>query len=152
MKRKYLLLVLSLILALAMFASCAITLDGYSRDVEHARKAEDVYKSYDYIFSAEHDNGVVDFLIDGESLSIVKIIRTERNGKELYKVKCASTFQLDGLVGGAGASEVSYWEKTWDSIIEVEFAVIRNDGTARENSFSFKYNGNDYLLLYRMGK
>ena len=72
MKKVLSVLLLSTLLIL-VFTSCKTTFDGYSYNIDDARKQEaSYYEEYDYIFSIEDDGNYIDFLVCGGQLRIVK--------------------------------------------------------------------------------
>ena len=142
---KKLLFTLSLILSLTfIFSACSTTFDGYSYNLDDARKNESsIYEEYDYFFAAEGEGYYIDFLIRGKQLSIVKFDTKEQNKTTLYKIKSKATFSIDeALVDNT-------WTKSGAFPFQVEWRIIEKD-TEEAEGFEFVYNNITYMLQYRI--
>ena len=135
-----LLLILSLIF---VFTSCSTTFDGYSYNIDDARKNESsFYEDYDYFFPTESNGYYIDFLICGEQLRIVKFDTKEQNKTTLYQIKSKATFLIDEALLD------DTWTKTGSFPCQVEWRIIEKDSEATEG-FEFIYNNRTYMLQYR---
>ena len=112
MKKVLSVLLLSTLLIL-VFTSCKTTFDGYSYNIDDARKQEaSYYEEYDYIFSIEDDGNYVDFLVCGGQLRIVKFDTKEQSNTTLYKIKSKATFLIDEAL--ASTDSETAWTKRID--------------------------------------
>ena len=142
---KKILFLLSLILSLIfVFTSCSTTFDGYSYNIDDARKNESsFYEDYDYFFTTESEGYFIDFLICGKQLRIVKFDTKEQNKNTLYQIKSKATFLIDEALLD------NTWTKTGAFPCQVEWRIIEKDSEAIEG-FEFIYNNRTYMLQYRV--
>ena len=111
-----LLLILSLIF---VFTSCSTTFDGYSYNIDDARKNESsFYEDYDYFFPTESNGDFIDFLICGKQLRIVKFDTKEQNKNTLYQIKSKATFLIDEALLD------DTWTKTGAFPFQVEWQAV----------------------------
>ena len=69
-----------------IFSGCTTTFDGYYYDLEKARCSEDdIYNQYNQLFTVECAGGMIDFVIQNDSLHIVQILA--RNNNTQFYVK-----------------------------------------------------------------
>ena len=147
MKKLLSVLLLSTLLIL-VFTSCKITFDGYSYNIDDARKQEaSYYEEYDYIFSIEDDGNYVDFLVCGGQLRIVKFDTKEQSNTTLYKIKSKATFLIDEAL--ASTDSETAWTKTGNFPFQIEWRIIEKDIDSVEG-FEFAYNNTICLLQYRI--
>lgn len=145
-------IVLVLLLSL-IFTSCT-TIDGYSYSIEDARNSQSFYAKfyddYDYIFTAEQENRIVDFLICGDYVRIIKIDCKENNGKRLYKIKGASTSSISESLSHSESQREEAWTKTSNFLFQVEWMIVTKNTDSLQEGFDFTYNGKECVLLYRI--
>lgn len=142
---------ISLILLLSLvFASCSTTFDGYSYSIESVRNSESCYEKYDYIFTAEQENFIADFLISGDSIRIIKIDRKEKNDKVLYKIKNKSTFTISESLNNSKVQGDDAWIKTGNYPFQVEWMIATENTDGLQDGFKFIYNDTECVLLYRI--
>ena len=147
MKKVLSVLLLSTLLIL-VFTSCKTTFDGYSYNIDDARKQEaSYYEEYDYIFSIEDDGNYVDFLVCGAQLRIVKFDTKEQSNTTLYKIKSKATFLIDEAL--ASTDSETAWTKTGNFTFPMEWRIIEKDIDSVEG-FEFTYNNTICLLQYRI--
>ena len=144
-KMKKFLFVLSLTLTVTLlFVSCSTTFDGYSYNIDDARKNESsFYEDYDYFFPTESEGYFIDFLICGKQLRIVKFDTKEQNKTTLYQIKSKATFLIDEALLD------DTWTKTGSFPFQVEWRIIEKDSETTEG-LEFIYNNTTYMLQYRV--
>ena len=147
MKKVLSVLLLSTLLIL-VFTSCKTTFDGYSYNIDDARKQEaSYYEEYDYIFSIEDDGNYIDFLVCGGQLRIVKFDTKEQSNTTLYKIKSKATFLIDEAL--ASTDSETAWTKSGNFPFQIEWRIIEKDIDSEEG-FEFIYNNTICLLQYRV--
>ena len=147
MKIKFILFVL---LCSLFFASCSTTFDGYNYNIEHARNSESFYNKYDYIFTVEQDDCIVDFLINGDYVRIIKIDCKENNGKQLYKIKSKYTSSINESLSYSETHGDNAWIKTSNFPFQVEWMIVTKNIDDLQEGFDFTYNDIECVLLYRI--
>ena len=76
-----------------IFSGCATTFDGYYYDLEKARYSENhIYSKYDQLFTVDYAGGMIDFVIQDNSLHIVHILA--RNDNTQFYVKAHATYRV----------------------------------------------------------
>ena len=145
-KRNYVLI----ILLLFVFTSCNTTFDGYSYNIQDARSEESFFDEYDYIFTIEQEKNVIDFLIQGDYLRIIKFDCKERNGNMLYQIKSKATFSISETLAYSESKSENVWIKTSNFPFQVEWSIVAKDADVLQEGFEFVYNGIEYVLLYRI--
>ncbi len=151
MKRKSLLLVV--ILLIFAFSSCGKTFDGYSYTIDDARGGEKCYETYDYIFTAEQSNTVVDFLVNKNVLYVVKIDVKESGSNAKYKVSSVASYSIDESLYDSEVRGEYYWIQTGKTPIQVEWLVVNkefNDAHEKYNGFDFVYKEKECVLCYKI--
>lgn len=151
MKRKSLLLVV--LLLIFAFSSCGKTFDGYSYTIDDARKSQKCYETYDYIFTAEQSNTVVDFLISDGILYIAKIDVRDSNSNAQYKVISVASYSIDESLYDSEVRGEYYWVQTGKTPIQVEWLVVNkefNDAHEKYNGFNFVYKEKECVLCYKI--
>ena len=147
MKIRFILFVL---LCLLVFTSCSTTFDGYNYNIEDARNSDSLYDKYDYIFTVEQDDRIVDFLINGDYVRVIKIDCKENNGKQLYKIKNKSTFLINESLAYSETHGDNAWVKTDNFPFQVEWMIVTKNVGNLQDGFDFIYNDIDCVLLYRI--
>lgn len=147
MKIKYMLFVLLLLL---VFTSCGTTFDGYSFSIEDARKSESFYNEYDYIFTVEQENRIVDFLIYDDYVRVIKIDCKEKKNKKLYEIKNKSTFLISESLLCSEVQREDAWTKTSNFPFQVEWMILPKTTESLQEGFCFIYNDIECMLLYRI--
>lgn len=145
--KKTICLILSFVFLISI-TSCSTTFDGYSYNIDDARKQEaSYYEKCDYIFTVEDAGYFVDFLICGGQLRIVKFDTKEQSNTLLYQIKSKSTFLIAEALS-CSKSEVG-WTKTGKFPFQVEWMITEKDIESAEG-FEFTYNNTECLLQYRI--
>ena len=133
-----------------VFTSCSTTFDGYYYSVENAKNSESFYNQYDYIFTIEKENQIIDFIIDGNYMRIIKIECKEGKDSLLYKIRNKSTFLINEILAYSDTYEEQVWIKTGNYPFQVEWSVSYKTTEKNEEGFDFTYNGMECVLLYRI--
>lgn len=147
MKIKCILLILLLSL---ICTSCGALFYGYSYSIEDARKKEPLYDEYDYLFTIEQENLVVDFLICGEYIRVLKFDCKYEYGHKLYKIKSSSTFLISENLTYSEDPEENAWNKTGNWPFQVEWMITTKNIDSEHENFKFMYNDIECALLYRI--
>lgn len=142
--------ILFILLMSLVFTSCDTTFDGYRYSIESVRNSEPFYDEYDYIFTAERENFIVDFLVSGDFVRIIKIDSKEENGKLLYKIKNKSTFSISESLDNSQAQGDDAWTKTGNFPFQVEYMIVPKSIDGLQEGFNFIYNNTECILLYRI--
>ncbi len=141
---------LSNMMLMFVFSSCSTTFDGYSYSIEDARNSESFYDEYDYIFTIEQDDRVVDFLVHGDYLRILKFDCKEKNGNMLYQIKSKSTFSISESLAHSETQGENVWLKTSNFPFQVEWRIVTQDVDLLQEGFDFTYNDIKCVLLCRI--
>ena len=147
--------ILCILCLLLIFSSCSKTFDGYSYSLEDERKSEKVYNSYDYFFTAEQDNVIVDFLIRDGLLHIVKIDCKEQGSKTVYKVKSTASYSVVEALAYFEKTGKVHWVQTGKFPAQVEWTIVTEnvpDAQQADEGFEFFYNDTLCILYYRILK
>ncbi len=151
--RKILCILISALLIL-VFCSCSVTFDGYSYTLNHARTSEKkYYGEYDYLFTAEKENTIVDFLINGDYLHIIKIDIRGSGSTAQYKVKSTASYLISNSLYNSETLDGYYWIQTGKYPIQVEWLVVTkkfNESHYKYDGFEFIYKDTECLLCYRI--
>ena len=143
---KKVIFILSSIILILSLTSCKTTFDGYSYNIDDARKQEaSYYEKYDYIFTVEDDGFFVDFLICGRQLRIVKFDTKKQSNTTLYQIKSKSTFLIAEALSCSEAEDA--WTKTGNFPFQVEWLITEKDIESGKG-FEFTYNNTECLLQY----
>ena len=138
---------------LFIFTSCTTTVDGYSYSIQDARNREPhYYATYDNLFTAETDGGVVDFLFSGDDLHIIKFAYKTRNGDSLYRIVSKSTFSISESVEASQIRAEDNWVGTGKIPFRVEWLIAAKNPDKVQQGIDFVYDGVEYVLLYRIPK
>ena len=149
MKNLSFILLLNLILLLIL-TSCSTTFDGYSYNIDDARNHESsYYDEYDHIFTAENDGYLIDFLVCGEQLHIIKFDIKEQGNTTLYKIKNRSIFSINEALAYSKSENSEDWTKTGNLPFQVEWSIVEKN-IETPKGFEFTYNNTECVLLYRI--
>lgn len=138
------------------FCSCNKTFDGYYYNLEDARNEEQkYYEQYDYLFTAEEEDILVDFIIDGEQINIISFRTRERNDKIQYRLTDIHSTILSYNINSFKDENQYVWEKEglWENLLE--WSVVTEEFNKSHNNykgFSFSYNENEFFLCYRISE
>lgn len=152
--KKYFLFFAPLILTL-LFSSCNVTFDGYYYHIDEARADEKIYLQYDYMFTTEREDKIVDFVINDGKLQISKIVCRNSGGKTQYKAKAISAFIMDEHIASFNSNNGYHWSKTSNIPYQVEFCIVTKafkDSHNEFECFEFEYDGIDYCLCYKFSE
>lgn len=133
-----------------------VTFDGYYGKIEWARSAEKTYSNAQYIFSVSGENEMTDFVISGDELTIITIdCKTKSLNKTYYRVNAKSTYRLDNAVKEFQQNNQCNWKNGQNlfSRTALKWCVVAETSDLSDNSFetfSFCYNGKNYLLCYQV--
>ena len=143
------LIVVTLIICLC---ACNKTFDGYYYNLEDARNEEQkYYEQYDYLFTAEEEGIIIDFIIDGDQLHIVKIEITERNSNRLYWARSIST----SFIHNSEKNTEYEWNTTSNFVKQVEWLIVSKEFNESHNNyqgFNIVYNDKQCVLCYRISE
>lgn len=157
-KQRIFLAGLILICAIAIcLSACTQTFDGYMYSLDSAREQEANYREYDFLFTAEQENVVVDFLITGNELRIVKIVSRESilSNKKQFRIVATSVFNIDESIYESESNNKYYWISSGNKPIQVEWLVVSkhfNDSHENISGCEFTYMGEDFYLCYKIRK
>ena len=155
MKKRIVSIVLFAILFVVsvIFSGCATTFDGYYYDLEKARCSEsDIYNQYDQLFTVEYAVGMIDFVIQDDSLHIVQILA--RNDNTQFYVKAHSTYRVSECLHGSKSKNQYDWlcstalepqQYRW-CIVEKSY----NEQNLNIEAFEFAYQDTIVHLCYEM--
>lgn len=151
MKKRQSFFSLIVILGLIVLVSCNRTMDDYYYDLEEARKAESCYDVSDYLFTIQMNDKVVDFIVNDETLCVVKIDCRERLKKQ-YNVKSVGVYSLEDALHYSKVHESPHWVKTGNFQVPIEWSFITEEIFSlnpTSSSFEVAYNGEIHYLCYR---
>lgn len=143
-----LLFVISLI-----FSGCATTFDGYYYDLEKARCSEnDIYNQYDQLFTVKYVGGMIDFVIQDDSVHIVQIL--VRNDNTQFYVKARSTYLIsECLKGSKYKNQYDWLNSTALEPQQYRWCIVEksyNEQNLNIEAFEFVYQNTFVHLCYEM--
>lgn len=132
-------------------ASCK-TIDGYHYDLDDARSESKLYNDYDYIFTKEQENAVIDFIIKGDELHIVQLKAVKRFSKPRYRVRDTSSYIIQQSISRCENADDYYWtNSTKLTVVNFDWCIVTKDFNITHSnypSFEFQYGGVEYNLCY----
>lgn len=146
--------IMVLLLTVALCA-CNTTFDGYYYNLDDVRKVEKSYANCDYLFTVEHDDQIVDFIIKGETVSIIKIHCRGEAPHTQYRAKSTVTFPIEESLYDSQVRNKYYWNKSGNYPIQVEWLIVSkefNDSRDKFMGFEFEYKDVLCCLCYRIGE
>ncbi len=143
--------VCSILLLLALLMTgCTKTFDGYYYDIEDARAFEkDIYRECDHLFTVSYEDGMLDFVLQEQTLYIVQYVT--RNEETQYHLKNTAKYTIGMELSGGQAYIWSQSTKfaahpyKW-CIVEKEF----NESHDNAKAFEFTYQEKTYHLCYEI--
>ncbi len=143
-----LLFVISVILC-----GCATTFDGYYYDLDKARCSEnDIYDQYDHLFTVEYDGGMIDFVVQNDSLHIVQILT--RNDNTQFQVKARSTYRVSECLDGSKSKNQYDWvQSTALEPLQYRWCVVEkayNEQNRNIEAFELSYQDTFVHLCYEI--
>ena len=128
------------------------TIDGYHYDLDDARSESKLYNDYDYIFTKEQENAVIDFIIKGDELHIVQLKAVKRFSKPRYRVRDTSSYIIQQSISRCKKADDYYWtNSTKLTVVNFDWCIVtKNFNITHSNypSFEFQYGGVEYSLCY----
>ena len=149
------LIVVSVLVVLHCARSQSKTFDGYSYSLEDARAEETAYQKYDYLFTAQEENVVIDFIVDGDVICIVQIHYRGEPPKTQYKVRSVTKMLISQNLYYSQTQDAYEWSTTGKYLIPVEWSAVSrefDDSHDKLGKFEFVYNDEPCRLCYRIGK
>ena len=147
------LIVVTLIICLC---ACNKTFDGYYYNLEDARNEEQkYYEQYDYLFTAEEEGIVVDFIIDGEQINIISFRTREHTDNTQYRLTHIHSTVLSYNINSFKDENQYVWEKEglWENLLEWSIVTEAfNKSHDNYKGFRFSYNENEFYLCYRISE
>ena len=144
---------LTFLTALLILLSSCVTFDGYYYNVDDARAAEKIYSRYDEIFTVEHEDRIVDFIINENKIHISKILCRGSEGEKQFKVNSTSTYSIEEIISVFNSRNDYNWSNTSNFFYKVDFCIVTkgfNDSNNDLEHFNFTYNDTDYHLCYKI--
>ena len=136
-----------------IFSGCATTFDGYYYDLEKARCSEnEIYNQYDQLFTVEYAGGMIDFVIQDDSLHMVHILA--RNDNTQFYVKAHITYRVSECLNSSKSKNQYEWlcstalepqQYRW-CIVEKSY----NEQNLNIEAFEFAYQDTFVHLCYEM--
>ena len=151
--KKHFILVILLVFVLS---SCSQTFNGYSYNLEDARRVENCYNEHDYLFTVEQEGAIVDFVINGDLLHIIIIDCQKHSSNTLYRVKSHYTSMInENTIASEDGQETYFWAKTgnYPYPLQVEWLITSKefyDSHQDYTGFNFIYNDTEYVLCYQI--
>ena len=148
--------ILGILLLLVLHSFLPLSLFGYYGKISWAREAEELYIDVECVFSSETAEEVVDFVIKGNTLNIVKIAcRKNLVSRKSYCIDGFSTYYLDKIISDYRQTNECNWitDAKWFSKTEVKWCIesVSSDLYDKSDySFEFNYNGEEYRLCYQI--
>ncbi|MBE6681867.1 MAG: hypothetical protein E7600_06260 [Ruminococcaceae bacterium] len=136
-----------------LFCSCGVTFDGYRSNLDEERKASGYYDEYNYLFTVQKDDYIVDFVVYDEHYSIITIYTRGENNKQ-YNVRSCSTGSISASLYYTNELDKYYWVEHWNMPFKKSILIVSksyNDSHEKLNGFEFEYRGEPHLLCYKFG-
>lgn len=138
-----------------LLSSCS-AFYGYYYSVEDARtesQYEKYYGSNNLIFSKNVEEGVIDFIVDDDSLHIVCIVKKAELGNEVYKIKTVTSFILDEQIRKFTNNEqYDFHNSSKLAALQYSWCIVTkqyNEGNDNLDSFEFEHNNQLYHLCVK---
>ncbi len=148
-KIKWMIVMVSMMLVLS---SCS-TFSGYYDRLEDARKESPYAKHYNsenLIFSKELSDGVIDFIIDDDSLHIVCIAKQMEAGKDLFQIKSVASFSIDEQIQAFQENEQYHFHDATElAALPYSWCIVTkqyNESNQQIDSFEFEHDNQLYHL------
>lgn len=145
-----------LVATIALLLSSCSTFDGYYYSLEDARTKDQYAKYYDnenLIFSKSLDNGIIDFIIDDDSLHIMCIVKKSKADKELFQIKTAASFMLNEQIQDFKDNEqYKFHDSTRLAALQYSWCIVTkqyNENNDNLDSFEFEHNNQLYHLCIK---
>lgn len=136
---------------LFMLSSC-ITSDCYYSNLDDARNEKEQYKDYDYLFTVETEDAIIDFIIQDNILYIVGIDVIYQNNSPKYYAKEVSSRFIDDYIYEFNQKNKYNWNYSSKlTIKEYRWCIVSeyfNNSNDNLVSFDFYYNNELYSLCY----
>ncbi len=142
-----------LLVILVIFSGCATTFDGYYYDLEKARYSEnDIYSQYDHLFTAEYAGGMIDFVVQDDSLHIVHIL--SRNDNTQFFVKARMTYRVSECLNDSKSKNQYHWlRSTALEPQQYQCCIVEksyNEQNLNIEAFEFAYQDTVVHLCYEI--
>ena len=136
-----------------IFSGCATTFDGYYYDLEKARGSKNsFYNQYDKLFTVEYAGGMIDFIIQNDSLHIVQILT--RNDNTQFYVKAHTTYHISECLNGSKSKNQYDWlSSTALEPQQYRWCIVEksyNEQNFNIEAFEFAYQDTIVHLCYEM--
>lgn len=149
-------LIVLLVTVILLLSSCS-TFDGYYYSLEDARTEDQYAKYYDsknLIFSKNLEEGIIDFIIDDDTLHIVCIVKKAEADVEMYQIKTVASFILDEQIKTFNDNEqYNFHDSTKLAALQYSWCVVTkqyNESNDNFDSFEFEYNNQLYHLCIKV--
>lgn len=136
-----------------IFSGCTTTFDGYYYDLEKARCSEDdIYNQYNQLFTVECAGGMIDFVIQNDSLHIVQILA--RNNNTQFYVKAHTTYRVSECLNASKSKNQYDW--LYSTALEPQqyrWCIVEksyNEQNLNVKAFEFAYQDTFLHLCYEM--
>lgn len=136
-----------------VFSGCATTFDGYYYDLEKARCSENnIYDQYDQLFTVKYAGGMIDFVIQDNSLHIVQILT--RNDDTQFYVKAHTTYRVSECLNSSKSKNQYDW--LYSTTLEPKqyrWCIVEklyNEQNLNIEAFEFTYQDTSVHLCYEM--
>ena len=111
-----------------------------------------LWDNYDYIFTKEQENAVIDFIIKGDELHIVQLKAVKRFSKPRYRVRDTSSYIIQQSISRCENADDYYWtNSTKLTVVNFDWCIVTKDFNITHSnypSFEFQYGGVEYNLCY----
>ncbi len=136
-----------------LFASCATTFDGYYYDLDKCRVSEKkIYDDYDHLFTAKCENGMIDFVVDNDTLHVVEILT--RKEKTQFNIKSHFSIPIaEYLNASINKNDYDWNESTKLDSIRFRWCIVEKSFNTTQDSlpaFEFMYNNTELHLCYEI--
>lgn len=142
--------------AILLLSSCR-TFSGFYYSLDDARNERQYVKYYsseNLIFSKELSNGVIDFIVDDDSLHIVCIVKTTEADVEQFQIKTVTSFILDEHVQEfKNEEQYNFHDSTKLAALDYSWCIVTkqyNENNNNFDSFEFEYNNQLYHLCIKI--
>lgn len=121
--------------------------------MEKARCSEnDIYNQYDQLFTVEYAGGMIDFVIQDDSLHIVHILT--RNDNTQFYVKSRITYRVSECLNSSKSKNQYHW--LYSTALEpqqYQYCIVEksyNEQNLNIEAFEFSYQDTLVHLCYKM--
>ena len=143
--------IIVIVCTILLFSSCLPFYEN-AYSLEDARKEKRYAKYYtndNLIFSKELNDGVIDFIVEKDTLHIVCIVKKSETSKETFKIKSIASYPVSAYID----EQYQFRESTKLAALKYSWCIVTkqyNESHEHIEAFEFEYNNRLYHLCIKV--